>query len=78
MKYKSAKKPDKCPQCGSDKIAKILYGFPNFSSGLEKEIEENRIILGGCCITGNDPFWKCTSCGTFIYRIEIDLDGSVN
>jgi predicted Zn-ribbon and HTH transcriptional regulator len=28
MKYKSIEKPDKCPECGSDKIARILYGLP--------------------------------------------------
>jgi predicted Zn-ribbon and HTH transcriptional regulator len=34
MKYKSVKKPEKCPECGSDKIAYILYGLPNYSLSL--------------------------------------------
>jgi primosomal protein N' len=55
MKYKSINKPEKCPDCGSEKIARILYGLPSFSESLRKRIENNEIVLGGCCITGNDP-----------------------
>jgi hypothetical protein len=78
MKYKSTKKPDKCPECGSSKIAQILYGLPVFSPGLEKKINENKITLGGCCVSGNDPSWKCIDCGTVIFRMEIDMEGSAN
>jgi hypothetical protein len=46
MEYKSIKKPDKCPECGSDKIADILYGLSAFSPSLKKEIEDHRIVLG--------------------------------
>jgi rubrerythrin len=73
MKYKSAKKPDKCPECGSDRIADILYGLPSFSPSLRKEIEEDKRVLGGCCITNDDPTWQCTSCDTVIYKMEIDF-----
>ena len=59
MKYKSAKKPAKCPACGSEKIARILYGLPVFSLSLEKEIEDHKTILGGCCVIREDPVWKC-------------------
>ncbi len=45
MKYKFAKKPDRCPVCGSEKIADILYGLPVFSHGLKKEIEENKTVI---------------------------------
>jgi len=72
MKYKSVKKPDNCPKCGSDKIATILYGMPAFSDSLRKDLNDNKIILGGCCITNDDPTWKCTSCDTAIYKIKID------
>jgi hypothetical protein len=78
MKYKSTKKPDKCSECGSSKIAEILYGLPVFSLGLEKKINKNKIFLGGCCVSGNDPLWKCIDCGTVIFKMEIDLEGSAN
>jgi hypothetical protein len=78
MKYKSIEKPDKCPECGSDKIAKILYGLPSFSENLRKKLKNDEIVLGGCCITGNDPSWKCIDCGTVIFKMEINLEGSAN
>jgi predicted RNA-binding Zn-ribbon protein involved in translation (DUF1610 family) len=78
MKYKSIEKPDKCPECGSDKIAWILYGLPSFSENLRKKLKNDEIVLGGCCITKNDPSWKCIDCGTVIFRMEIDIEGSAN
>jgi hypothetical protein len=78
MKYKFVNKPEKCPECGSDKIAYIMYGLPNYSPSLQQEIRENKIVLGGCCITDDDPAWKCVDCKTYIYRIEIDFKKSAN
>ena len=62
------RKPRKCPHCGLAKIADILYGYPVFSPELEKELKDGKIELGGCCITGDDPMWKCTECETDIYK----------
>ncbi len=57
-------KPGKCPQCGSSKIARIMYGLPDFSSGeLKKDIEEGRIVLGGCIVGPDSPRWECKGCG---------------
>jgi hypothetical protein len=78
MRYRSTKKPDKCPECGSEKIARILYGLPSFSENLRMKLEKNEVVLGGCCITGNDPSWKCIDCGIAIFKMEIDLDSSAN
>jgi rubrerythrin len=78
MKYKSAKKPDKCPECGSDKIANILFGLPAFSASLREKIEDHKIVLGGCCVSNESPTWKCTVCGTVIKKLEIDFDDSIN
>jgi hypothetical protein len=65
-------------KCGSEIIAEILYGLPAFSPSLRQELRENKIVLGGCCVTGNDPTWKCIECGTYIYKLEIDFKDSVN
>jgi len=50
----------------------------NITTGLRQEIRENKIVLGGCCVTGNDPTWKCIECSTDIYKLEIDLKDSKN
>jgi len=62
------RKPQKCPQCGSAKIANILYGLPIFSPELDKSLKEGEITLGGCCISDDDPTWICTECETDIYK----------
>ena len=62
------RKPRKCPQCGSAKIADILYGLPIFSPELDKSLKEGKITLGGCVIRGDDPKWKCAECETDIYK----------
>ncbi len=62
------RRPRKCPQCGSAKIANILYGYPVFDSKLEKLLDEGKIALGGCVISGNDPTWRCVDCETDIYK----------
>lgn len=51
----------KCPFCGSMELRKYLYGEPSF------DYDENKYILGGCEITGNQPTHKCKKCGKNIY-----------
>ena len=58
--------PSVCQECGSKKIAEIIYGFPN-----DEDFEDEaagRVILGGCVATGSDPNWQCLDCGQAIYR----------
>jgi len=61
-------KPDKCPNCGSEKIAEILYGKPIDSPKLRNELEEGRIILGGCFYADHFPAWKCLDCKTNMFK----------
>ena len=65
------RKPKKCPQCGSTKIADILYGLPDYSPEFEKRIEDGKIALGGCCISNDDPVWKCVECEADIYKTKV-------
>ena len=51
-----------CPLCNRKKIATILWGLPADMRELEKEIEEKKIVLGGCIVTDHDPKWECTDC----------------
>lgn len=61
-------KPRKCPQCGSVRVASILYGLPDYGEELERKLKEGRIILGGCCALKDDPTWQCADCDTPIYK----------
>ena len=54
-------KPKICPKCGSSEVVPIVYGYPLES--LLKAAEKGRVELGGCCITGDDPNFRCKTCG---------------
>ncbi len=66
-RYESGGKPEKCPDCGSKRIARYLYGMPMFSDQLQADLDSGKIVLGGCELTGDDPVWKCLECDTEIY-----------
>lgn len=68
VRYETKGKPKKCPACSSHRIAEILYGMPEFSAKLEKDLNACRIILGGCCVTNDDPEWQCADCQMVIYK----------
>lgn len=61
-KLKYSRKPQKCSKCGSKKIASILYGYPAFSSELKSDLDEEKTVVGGCCISNDDPPWECADC----------------
>lgn len=71
--YITTRKPIKCPHCGANPIARILYGMPNMSDELERDIYERKVFLGGCCEEISDPAWRCVHCNTPIYR-QRDMD----
>jgi hypothetical protein len=50
-----------CPACGSEAAVRIVYGYPS-TEGREAA-ERGEIALGGCCVTGHDPQWRCPECG---------------
>ncbi len=62
-----ARKPRLCKFCKSTKIAPILYGEP--MEHIMKEAEEGKVIIGGCCLRGDDPMWGCVDCGMEFYKI---------
>jgi hypothetical protein len=70
MKNEFSRKPSKCPECGPGKIADIHYGMPGFSNELQKEMESGRIVIGGCCITDDDPMWQCADCHADFYKTK--------
>jgi hypothetical protein len=52
--YSSPQKSQRCPKCGSARIAELIYGEPAYSKELVAVIEEGKIILAGCILTGKD------------------------
>lgn len=61
------RKPRICPSCNNKNVAVILWGYPLETAELTTALHENKIILGGCCISENDPVWRCTDCYTQIW-----------
>ena len=55
-----SKETVRCPRCGTDDIAKIVYGYP--SDELLHSKDEN-IRLGGCVVFDDSPDWECKQCG---------------
>jgi hypothetical protein len=49
--------------------------MPAFDEQLQKALDERRIVLGGCCVRGNDPDLHCNSCG-FKWRRTANLVGA--
>ena len=58
-----------CPQCGSDSVAGVLYGNPQFSPELLKAVRERRLELGGCP-TGAASTRRCNACGHRWRRLD--------
>jgi hypothetical protein len=52
----------KCPNCKKSSIAEILWGYILLTPEGERNLEEKKIVLGGCIVTDNDPKWECTEC----------------
>jgi len=51
----------RCPQCGSEKVAEILYGYPIFEA-IKDDLETGRTVLGGCIVEEDAPQWSCQAC----------------
>ena len=74
----------KCPKCGCESFAKILYGTPAFDddfrlpASLQTRLDNKEIILGGCCIHPNSPKYMCLDChfkyGSQPFFIKDDAD----
>ncbi len=50
----------KCPKCGCENVAAIVFGYP--SPEMFEESNSGKVVLGGCCVTEEDPEWHCNDC----------------
>ena len=51
--------PPECPECGSAKVAEIVYGYPSSDWDWEKDVDSGKVVLGGCCIPPDPHSWRC-------------------
>ena len=68
--HTSKHQPSICPDCGSKKVARILWGMPEWSPKMQNEIDQGKLILGGCVVSDRDPKWQCVDCGTKIFQVN--------
>ena len=54
------KKKRVCPECGSEDIARIVFGFPG--QELMERAQRREIVLGGCWLSDQEPQWHCKDC----------------
>lgn len=53
----------KCPKCGSTRVAQILRGMPAYDEEMERQLRNEELYLGGCCVSDWDPEYHCFACG---------------
>jgi len=65
---KVPRKPRKCPKCGKTTVVKILYGMPTEEA--LRLLEQEKLVIGGCCITEKSPDWACTNCKVEYIKVK--------
>ena len=61
-------KPRKCQKCGKTTVVKILYGMPTEEA--LRLLEQEKLVIGGCCITEKNPDWACTNCKVEYIKVK--------
>lgn len=46
--------------------------MPAPSVELEDDLATGRLVLGGCCISDDDPVWRCLDCEAALHRGKVD------
>jgi hypothetical protein len=57
-----------CPERGSEKCARIIYGLPVPTEKLLEQLRSTRVVLGGPVKDEYSPQWKCQDCGAEVYE----------
>ena len=52
----------KCPRCGSKRTAPILYGMPAMNEEMARQLDNEELFFGGCCIFPAQPTHHCFAC----------------
>ena len=56
----------KCPACGRESLARIVYGLVAVDE-YSGEAASGHVVFGGCCVSDDDPDQQCVECGTFVW-----------
>ncbi|MFC3338047.1 hypothetical protein ACFOEY_05975 [Paracandidimonas soli] len=68
IRIESTDKPNFCPKCGRATVVAIAYGLPDPSAF--EDAAAGTFVLGGCCLSSDNPDWQCTSCEQQFHRIR--------
>jgi len=52
-----------CKYCSSKNVVTIFWGYPADMDYVMKLVDEKKLVLGGCCVSDNDPALECIDCG---------------
>jgi len=63
------RKPKICPSGKSKNIGTYLYGLPDYSEKLQKDIDHGKIILKCCIFSEDDPKFVRVDCKAEFYGI---------
>lgn len=51
-----------CPKCGSQDTAYILWGYVPNVNDLKHDLDNKKVVLGGCLVSDHDPYRECNDC----------------
>ena len=63
-------KKRQCPNCESQKVIPIIYGYIDGSPQVTQQIEDGKIETGGCCVSDESPKWKCQDCNESYGKLD--------
>jgi len=44
--------------------------MPAMDDKLQQDLDNGKVVLGGCCLTENDPQWQCVDCELMLFKKE--------
>ena len=59
----------KCPECNSENVMPIIYGFIDDPDALE-QIKNGEFTTGGCCVEEDSPKWQCRDCNKEFEKVR--------
>ncbi len=67
----------RCPNCGSDKVARILWGMPTFDEELMELESRGKVFFGGCTVMMPERKHHCNECEYHFGGEVIDFYGKL-
>ncbi|MBT6600379.1 MAG: hypothetical protein HOB32_01770 [Nitrospina sp.] len=64
------RKNRRCPECGSNDVLLIHYGFIDAPDAIQ-QIKNGKFATGGCCIDEDSPKWECRECKNQFGKVNL-------